>query len=262
MTRSAPMDRTMSTFLVLHTPVASAPNHLAICTASVPTPPAAPLIKTFWPGLICPLSRRPCNAVKTATGTEAACSNVMFSGFTTNADSEVHTYSAKAPRQLPNTSSPGLNCVTFLPTASTSPATSTPSRVIFGLRSPAAMRTRYGTPLMKCQSSGLTEAARTFIRTSSSPATGFSISSHWRTAGAPYWWKTMAFTLNLLLSTKPSSTVLVEDNGLHFESPFVYKTVFRRPRPPSLPVTNLPLPCRVGRVNQQQQRHGQQAGDG
>src|SRR6266542_2339889 len=40
MTRSAPIDRTISTFLVLHTPVTSAPNDLAICTANVPTPPA------------------------------------------------------------------------------------------------------------------------------------------------------------------------------------------------------------------------------
>ena len=33
-------------------------------------------------------------------------------------------------------------------------------------------------------------------------------------------------------------------------------------RPPSLPVANLPLPRRICRVDQQQQRHGQQAGDG
>jgi len=41
----------------------------------------------------------------------------------TTADSEVHTYSANAPPHEPNTSLPGLNCVTFLPSASTSPAT-------------------------------------------------------------------------------------------------------------------------------------------
>src|SRR5260370_6451826 len=129
------MDRTMSTFLVLHTPVTCAPNDLAICTANVPTPPAAPLIKTFCPGRICPLSRRPCNAVSAATGAEAACSNVTLSGFMTNADfapdadSEVHAYSANAPRHVPNTSSPGLNCFTFLPTALTWPATSTPGRL-------------------------------------------------------------------------------------------------------------------------------------
>jgi len=44
MTWPAPIERTMSTFGVLHTPVTSAPNDLAICTANVPTPPDAPLI--------------------------------------------------------------------------------------------------------------------------------------------------------------------------------------------------------------------------
>src|SRR6266436_8290692 len=93
------MDRTISIFLVLHTPVTSAPNDLAICTAKVPTPPAAPLIKTFCPGWICPLSRRPCNAVNAATGAEAACSNVTLGGFKTNVDSGAQAYSAKAPWQ-------------------------------------------------------------------------------------------------------------------------------------------------------------------
>src|SRR5215472_18011571 len=121
------MDRTISTFLVLHTPVTSAPNDLAICTAKVPTPPAAPLIKTFCPGRICALSPKACNAVSDARGTEAACSNVTLSGFLTNADSETHTYSANVPRHRPNTASPGLNPVTVRPTASTLPATSEPS---------------------------------------------------------------------------------------------------------------------------------------
>src|SRR6266852_9359063 len=110
------MDRTMSTFLVLHTPVTSAPNHLAICTANVPTPPAAPLIKPFCPGRICPLSRRPCNAVNAATGAEAACSNVTLCDFMTNADSDVHAYSAKAPRHEPNTSSPWFE-LSYVPTS-------------------------------------------------------------------------------------------------------------------------------------------------
>jgi hypothetical protein len=34
-----------STFAVLYTPVTSAPNALAICTAKVPTPPDAPTIR-------------------------------------------------------------------------------------------------------------------------------------------------------------------------------------------------------------------------
>lgn len=45
------MDRTRSTFRVLHTPVTSAPNALASCTAKLPIPPDAPLTRTRWPGL-------------------------------------------------------------------------------------------------------------------------------------------------------------------------------------------------------------------
>ena len=36
-------------FLPLHTPVTSAPRTFAICTTKVPTPPDAPLTRTFWP---------------------------------------------------------------------------------------------------------------------------------------------------------------------------------------------------------------------
>src|SRR5215470_9845596 len=71
MTWSAPSEATRSTFRVLHTPVTSAPNALANCTANVPTPPDAPLIKTLCPGRTCPLSRSACNAVHPATGTDA-----------------------------------------------------------------------------------------------------------------------------------------------------------------------------------------------
>ena len=44
------MERIISAFFVLQTPVTSAPNALAICTANVPTPPEAPWINTFWAG--------------------------------------------------------------------------------------------------------------------------------------------------------------------------------------------------------------------
>ena len=50
MTWSAPTERTRSIFAVLHTPVTSAPNDLAICTANSPTPPEAPMIRTCCPG--------------------------------------------------------------------------------------------------------------------------------------------------------------------------------------------------------------------
>src|SRR5271166_5848270 len=136
---------------------------------------------------MCPLSRRPCNAVNAARGAEAACSNVTLSGFVTNVDSGAQTYSAKAPWQWtqtaapescgslthePNTSSPGLNCVTFLPTASILPATSRPGRVSFGLRSPNSMRALYGLPFIKPPSSGLTEAARNFYQNFIVPGNG------------------------------------------------------------------------------------------
>src|SRR5262249_30019301 len=198
---SAPIDRTMSTFVALQTPVTSAPNALAIGTAKVPTPPAAPLTTTFRPGGIRPLSRRPCKAVNAARGTEAACSNETLSGFTTNLDAGAHTYSAKAPWQTqaftpeacgsliqtPNTSSRGLNRATFEPIASTSPDTSTPRRVTLGVRNPVIRRAMYGRPFMRPPSSGLTEAARTLIRTSLSPGTGLSTSAIWTTtSGGPY----------------------------------------------------------------------------
>ena len=66
--------------------------------------------------------------------------NDALSGFMANADWEAQVYSAKAPSQRPKTASPGLNSVTFLPTASTWPATSRPGRLIFDLLS--ADRTR------------------------------------------------------------------------------------------------------------------------
>src|SRR5262245_19950307 len=62
MTWSAPIEATISTFFVLHTPVTSAPNALASCTVNVPTPPDAPLTRTFCPGRTRPLSRSACKA--------------------------------------------------------------------------------------------------------------------------------------------------------------------------------------------------------
>src|SRR4051794_20852634 len=50
----APSARTMLIFAVLATPVTSAPNAFAICTANVPTPPDAPMISTFCPARIRP----------------------------------------------------------------------------------------------------------------------------------------------------------------------------------------------------------------
>src|SRR5947209_12312241 len=68
MTWSAPTDRTRSTLRVLHTPVTLAPKALAICTANVPTPPDAPVIRTVCPGCTLAISRSACRAVKADTG--------------------------------------------------------------------------------------------------------------------------------------------------------------------------------------------------
>jgi len=76
---SAPIDRTISRFLVLHTPVTCAPNDLAICTAKVPTPPAAPLTRTLLP----PESFLIAQALQRGESGdvyEAACSKVTLSG--------------------------------------------------------------------------------------------------------------------------------------------------------------------------------------
>ncbi len=70
----------MSMFRVLHTPVTSAPNALAIWTANVPTPPDAPLMSTFWPGCTLPWSRSSWRAVVAETPRAAACSNVRLAG--------------------------------------------------------------------------------------------------------------------------------------------------------------------------------------
>ena len=48
-----------SSFAVLHTPVTTAPNALAICTANVPTPPDAVMISTRCPASTRPTSQSP-----------------------------------------------------------------------------------------------------------------------------------------------------------------------------------------------------------
>src|SRR5260221_446306 len=92
--------------MVLHTPVTSAPNALANCTANEPTPPEAPLIRTFCPAWMCPVSRRPCRAVMAATGMAAASSNERLAGFNATLFSGTVAYSAKLPVHAPKTSSP------------------------------------------------------------------------------------------------------------------------------------------------------------
>jgi hypothetical protein len=72
----------------------------------------------------CPPTRNfhcPLTLLNAATGTAAACSNVRLAGLSTILSSRAQRYSANAPSPVPNTSSPGWNCVAFVPTASTRP---------------------------------------------------------------------------------------------------------------------------------------------
>ena len=130
---------------MLHTPVTSAPSAFAICTANVPTPPAAPTISTFCPGRTFALSRSAWRAVTPEIGTAAASSNERLSGLGTSFSGRVSANSAKEPASAtPITSSPGRNAVTAAPTAATVPATSQPRTWTLGLRNPIARRAKYG----------------------------------------------------------------------------------------------------------------------
>ena len=162
------MDRSRSALRALATPVTSAPNALAIWTAYVPTPPDAPLMRTFWRGLTLPSSRRSWRATVAETPTAAASSKLRRAGLGARWSSGAEAYSAKAPEVHPKTSSPGLKRATSLPTASTVPAMSVPGMGCFGRPSPVAMRTRKGRPCMISRSPMWMDAART--RTSTSPA--------------------------------------------------------------------------------------------
>src|SRR4249920_1318060 len=187
MTASAPIERTRSSFDVLATPVTSAPNAFAICTAIVPTPPAAPMTRTFCPGCTFALSRMAWRAVTPETGTAAACSKEAFAGLRTSLWAGVTACSAKDPASAtPITSSPGRNVLTAEPVLSTVPATSQPRIGTLGRRSPSASRAMYGWPVMMCHTSGPAPAACTRTSTSLSSTTGSSTSRNSRTSGGPY----------------------------------------------------------------------------
>ena len=139
MTWSAPSERTRSTFAVLHTPVTSAPNALASCTAKVPTPPDAPMISTCCPG--CDLSV----VAQALQGGEAGDGDRrrLLEGEVRRLGRELvlaaqRAYSAKAPLPMPNTSSPGWNLVTSLPTASTTPGEVHAQNRVLGRAQPVA----------------------------------------------------------------------------------------------------------------------------
>ena len=134
--------------------------------------------------------------------TDAASSKVRLAGFLMSLDAGATVYSANVPVRLakvsahddPNTSSPGWRSVTFLPTASTTPAISVPRTGFRGFRRPLCNRRTYGVPVTVIQSGVFTLVAHTRTNTSSSPTEGLSTSSSLSTrSGAPYPLWTMAF---------------------------------------------------------------------
>src|SRR5215207_3707799 len=95
----------------------------------------------------------------------------------------------------PSTSSPFRSPRTFAPTASTTPAASTPATRAFGLLRPTSPMSRAtrGSPRRMCQSAGLSAAACTRTSTSPAPTSGTSMSASRRTSGGPNRSWTIAF---------------------------------------------------------------------
>ncbi len=114
---------------------------------------------------------------------------------------------------MPNTWSPTLNSVTPGPTASTTPARSTPRTGCFGRRKPVIGRIiTIGSPRIPRQSSELSDAARMRTRIGSVPISGLGVSVSSRTAGEPYrCWATtfMVFSATRVVSWVRALAVIV-----------------------------------------------------
>src|SRR6266536_2444491 len=118
MTWPAPIEATISTFAVLHTPVTLAPNAVASCTANVPTSPAAPLASTRCPGLDLPLvPQRLQRGDPRHRHRRRLLERQAGRLWSATASWRMLMYLARVPRpsRPPNTSLPGRNSVTFRP---------------------------------------------------------------------------------------------------------------------------------------------------
>ena len=160
---------------MLQTPVTSAPNDFAICTAKVPTPPEAPLIKTFCPGWRSPLITQSLQGGQRGQGhgrrllerqvgrlrRQQVSRDTGVLGTATRRDLSSRICSEARPRppeyliawaELGHGLAHRLNLPRQVPRQNVA---------LPGLRSPKTKRAVYGRPRMECQSVGLTEAART-----------------------------------------------------------------------------------------------------
>uniref|UniRef100_A0A0A9GZU8 Uncharacterized protein n=1 Tax=Arundo donax TaxID=35708 RepID=A0A0A9GZU8_ARUDO len=135
-----------------------------------------------------PARSRPSLAVSTASGRLAACAKSRPLGLRASSFSSTAVYSASEPDCLgpsrgfslimPYTSSPSLKLFTWLPTFTTTPATSYPGTVGRG------ESVAWNLPARRLASTGLSAAAATLTSTWSSPTPG--------TAAAPSSLSTLA----------------------------------------------------------------------
>ena len=123
----------------LPTPVTSAPNALAICTAYEPTPPAAPMIKTSARRAPCALSRSACKAVAAEPVRPRL---VRRSGWPACEPDWTPGRRVLGERTLAGAVDliANLKPVTFWPTATTVPARSKPGTGVFRPTQPGAER--------------------------------------------------------------------------------------------------------------------------
>jgi len=158
-----------------------APRAAAICTANVPTPPAAAWSKsTSW-------SRTASNSIAVAAvcpdaESTPASTHGIACGLATISSTPTMTCSAyEASMAQPSTTSPGDHALTSGPTVSTSPANSLPSR--WGKRAGSHC---CAAPLRNSASKGCTPAARTRTRTCPGPGSATATSIVCRTSASPY----------------------------------------------------------------------------
>ncbi|MCQ0019435.1 hypothetical protein LUX39_41370 [Actinomadura madurae] len=179
---SAPSDRRKSWLRSPAVPITVAPRATAICTATVPTAPAAP-----WTSTVCPAPAPSRSRTRVDVSTEPAAppasSQLHTSGF--GAQKTRTAWSALAPRAVvavtPNTSSPIATPVTPSPTSSTTPAASNPVRHGNAVGTTSRIR-----PERIWTSPGAIPDALTAMRTSPGPACGASTSATRITPGGPY----------------------------------------------------------------------------
>src|ERR1700722_14672065 len=157
------------------------PRAAASWTAKVPTPPAAPWMRSVSPALT-----RSCfstaYAVPPAPASDPATSQAISWGLRTRLVGSASAYSANdGVTELPKTSSPTANSLTPGPTWATTPDTSAPTPA--GRVSAISLRMR---PMTVFASMGLTPAARTATRTCPCPAVGAGTPIPRRTSGSPY----------------------------------------------------------------------------